>query len=284
MSENKQIILAVIVKNENQYLNEFFNYYYSIGVDKIIVADNNEINDYSERLSSLPIVNEMVICKKMEIINLRGFRGIQKNFYNYVIDNYEYLWCLFLDADEFLTFGDNYKYPNIREYLEEAYNNNIDAIKVNWLCFGDNNKIRYEPIPVTERFPQPFTLDKKDENGNFYNGHCKSILSNRCKSSFLDNPHTVINGKYFLPDFSATDSSPFNLEKVDYGILFIRHYITKTIEEYMTKRMGRGYADMINDKVIDRSTYPLTKFFLINEKTEEHKKYIEKYYASIKQE
>ena len=42
--KKKGICACVIGKNENLYIEEFIEYYKSIGFDKIIIFDNNEKN------------------------------------------------------------------------------------------------------------------------------------------------------------------------------------------------------------------------------------------------
>ena len=39
-----KIALCCIVKNENDYLDEYVNYYHDLGFDKIFIYDNNDIN------------------------------------------------------------------------------------------------------------------------------------------------------------------------------------------------------------------------------------------------
>ena len=43
--QKKGILICSIGKKENLYIREYVDYYYSLGVDKIILFDNNDIND-----------------------------------------------------------------------------------------------------------------------------------------------------------------------------------------------------------------------------------------------
>ena len=60
-------------KNENKYSLEFVEYYKKIGVDKIIIYDNNDIN--GETFES--VVFKYIESKYVEIIDYRGKEKIQ---------------------------------------------------------------------------------------------------------------------------------------------------------------------------------------------------------------
>lgn len=271
---DKKILLAVIVKDENDYIEEFLRHHFDLGFTDVIIGDNNDIN--GEHLEDVEYVKEKVEEGKIKIINIRGFSGIQKQFYNYVIDNEDYEWCAFIDVDEFIFLG---KTPtekgitNIGDWLNEGYEKGVRAFKINWHLYGDSGHILKTEGGVVERFTEPCDVNVRNVHNILNNAHCKSILHKEIRNYFTESPHTVSGCSYFLPDYSSTDDTPYNTT-VYYHIIEIRHYFTKSLQEYLDKKYRRGYADMIGDK---KDSYPISSYFLGNKITDEKLAFIKKY-------
>lgn len=106
---------------------------------------------------------------------------------------------------------------------------------------------------------------------NFTQSQCciKSI-----RSHFDTNPHVVATDDYWLADGTKTNGSPFDSSLVRYDV-YIRHYYTKTIDEWVRHKMGRSYADYKRFSNIDY--YPLSTFFKYNNKTEDKLKYLKEH-------
>ena len=192
---------------------------------------------------------------------------MQKPVYQEFYQRGDFDWCAFIDIDEFISFSQSSCINNIEEYLSTM--SKWDAIHVNWLCYGDCGKIRMTDAPVVSRFKRPKTPQ------SFYysyydipeNEHIKSIIKKglsinwtKDSGSFQSNPHTPYGlNKICNPVGKEVENMPF--AKVNYDILYIRHYTTKTIEEYLNK-VKRQCADCDNN-----SFYSFTKFFRINRPT-----------------
>ena len=100
-----QLTLCVIGKQENLYAKEFINYYINLGVSKIYLYDNNELN--GEKFED--VLTEEIKKEYVEIIDVRGSYGMQKIAYQdcYQEHKYEYDWLLALDFDEFIYLPNN---------------------------------------------------------------------------------------------------------------------------------------------------------------------------------
>ena len=148
----------------------------------------------------------------------------------------------------------------IQNFLDNERYNNCQNIKFNWLIYSDNDKLNYENKPIQKRFTTPL-FDNK------LNAHVKSTIRGNLTTNYWkgsQNPHSGINN-YNCCDSSGNQiskNSPFNYP-YDYSFGFLKHYRTKTIEEFINK-MKRGRAD---DK-IDYSNY-VNIFFQINNITKE---------------
>lgn len=262
------IIIAMICKNESAYIEEFVEYHLNLGFDKIIIGDNNDID--GERYEGL--LNEYINNDRVRIINLRGLQAQQKVFYNSIKNHIKYEWCAFIDTDEFITFANGSGFNNIKDFLHSRPE--IKAYKLNWKLYGDNEQIVKKEGKVTERFKSP--LDKRFRFRYAFpeNYHTKSILHWDCNVHFTNNPHTVLDLTYYTPMGVMKDGSPFNPD-MEYGCCYIRHYYTKSLEEWINNKLGRSYADYLRSNDIDY--YPLSTFFAYNRWSPSKQKYIEEH-------
>ena len=235
------ILLCIIIKGENIYLRQFIDYYFEIGVNKIIILDNN-IND-GEILEE--IINDYIDRKFVEIINIRNKKRYQTKGYTEVYNKYQknYDWLMFFDVDEYLIIP---KYKNIHDFLNEDKYNNYDIIHVSWVLFDDNDLIYYDNRTLLERFTRPRHFINK--SFNILNIHIKSILRNGfINFIWKGTPHTPegnfkccdINGKKVknIPFLHKNPGIRSNLT-----VPYIKHFLFKTVEEYFLKKLPRGSA------------------------------------------
>lgn len=267
------VIIVMICKNESRYLREFIDYHLGIGFDRIVIGDNNDVN--GERYEEL--LKDYITDGKVQLIDLRGKQGFQKIFYNNLKNwGITYKWAAFIDTDEFITFSDIGKKifgNNIKNFLNSR--DYAKAYKLNWRIYGDNGHILYEDKPVTERFPEPLN-EKVTFHYNFpENYHVKSILRNDVPVNFTNNPHGINECRdYYSPKGVRLNGGPFN-SSMEYDILYVRHYYTKSLQEWCENKLGRSYADYLRNDTIDY--YPLKDYFIYNEWTEEKQKFLDEH-------
>lgn len=265
------IIIAIICKGEYKYLREFVEYHLNLGFDRIVIADNNDID--GERYDEL--LADYIKETKVMIFDFRGKQGMQKLFYNNLKNlGIEYEWAAFIDTDEFITFSEVGKKifgNNIKNFLHSR--DYVKAYKLNWLLYGDNGNIVYEDKPVIERFPEPLSKNVTFHYRFPENSHCKSILRYDVPVHFTDNPHGINEcDEYFSPKGIPIKGGAFNFD-LEYDILYIRHYYTKSLEEWCKNKLGRSYADYLRSDAIDY--YPLKDYFIYNKYTHEKEKWLE---------
>jgi len=258
-----KIVLIVIIKNENLYIKEFVQHYFSIGIDNIIICDNNDID--GEKIED--ILYNFINNGFVKIINYRGKKNYQIISYQEVylkyINNYD--WFMFFDADEFLILPKN---NNINDLFNEINYNNFDIIHVNWIYYYDNELIYYDNRSLQMKFKKPrYIYNNKNK---FLDSHIKSII----KTGFFNlkwrgNPHTP-SGKFKVCDINGKkiNNSPFS--KKNQAILnnmtipFLKHFSFKTIEEYFSKKLPKGRADLTEEQY-KKITLPKKLFFEYND-------------------
>jgi len=267
INKNKElkVCLCTIGKKENLYASEFVEHYKKIGYDKIFIYDNNNIGDEKfEDVLSKQISNNFV-----EIINYRGYRGKRQSpQLDAFIDCYEknknnYDWLSFFDFDEFLELN---KSRNNKKFKKCA------NIKINWLMFSDNNLLYYENIPLQKRFTTPLYHD-------YANIIIKSTIKGNLKFNYwrsMDNPHSSHNYLTACNSMgNITDSTTFYSSPSNHEYSYLKHYPTKTIEEYCNK-IKKGRADLLiklNNKTLENY---FNYFFERNKKTKNKIEYFKK--------
>ena len=233
--------LCIICKGENLYIEEFVNHYKKIGYNHIFIYDNNDID--GEKFDI--VLKKEIKDNYVTIVDFRGKNTTRQLFEAY-IDCYEknnknYDWLSFFDIDEFLELKNN---TNIQELLDNERYKNCQNVKFNWLIYTDNDKLYYENKPVQERFTEPLYKNK------FFNMHIKStVRGNLSKNYWINgnNPHTSVN-EFIACSCSGKEinkESPFN-SPPDYTFAILKHYRTKTIEEYCNKIKKGKPDDKIN--------------------------------------
>lgn len=266
-----KVALCCIARNEILYLDEFINYYKDLGFDRIFLYDNSYDGD--EPIKELP--HDFVT-----IIDYRNRQNTQLEAYTHCGKTYgkDYDWIAFFDCDEFLHLV---RHRNIKEYLSEEMFNDFNIIKINWLCYGDNELLSYDIKPVQERFIIPvLPLDyHKTYKEVSENQHIKSIIRTNKVNNIIwySNPHSPIN---IEPCCNASGKSISHItwySNIDYTYAYIKHYQTKSLEEYMNK-IYRGYPDQIITNKNEFLTKQLSNYFKMNKLTEEKIKFLKENY------
>jgi hypothetical protein len=73
-------LLCAIAKNEERYINEWVNYHYNLGFDKIVVYNNNDVKDLV--IPNVEVIDyrnkHISIPNEIKALNQTYARGIQE--------------------------------------------------------------------------------------------------------------------------------------------------------------------------------------------------------------
>lgn len=257
--------LVAIGRMENPYAREFVEHYKNLGFTNIIIMDNNHdgeehfedvLQDYIDQ--GFVIIEDFRNKIKPQMV---GYTEIYSKYGN------EYDWIAFFDFDEFLILPNH---RTISDFLEDKQQ--FECVLVNWLCMTDNNLVHYDPRPLMERFTQPMDVLRPIQYQFPDNCHIKSIVKGHLPCvRFISNPHIPTNQlKCCNADGMLVNSTPW--QQITYQNAYLKHFTTKTIEEWMTRKMKVGTPDRDQTQFLP---FYVGRFWKINEKTEEKLKYLE---------
>lgn len=257
-------LLCCIGRGENQYIREYVEYYKNLGFTNIVLCDNN----YDGEEHYEDVIKDYIDSGYVILKDYRNQKICQLKAYNACYAEYgkDYDWIAFFDCDEFLTLT---KKKTIDEYLSAIYFNRYDMIHINWKCYGDNELVRNDGRALLERFTKPIPDDRKIAYHFPENNHIKSIIRGGLKKvEYKVNPHTPQTVSKCCNNRGIACNGASAFEKYNFDDAYLRHFSTKTIEEYCNK-LKKGFPDGLWD--INKMAEPLleTRFFRYNDVTQE---------------
>ena len=287
-----RVAVCAIAKNENLYLREWVEWYKNLGMSKIFLYDDNDPD--GERFEE--VIDDYIKSGFVEVIDVRGSErtftlfdynnkayrcSLQHKCY---IDCYkeklsDFDWVFFCDIDEFLEFRDEY---TLESYLGQEMFDDVDTIMIPWVTYDDNNLVHYDDRPVVERFThlskyqwlavKSFARTNKYifDDAMRHMIHCFKLYG--MKMMFGDGSKVTYNDN--INNFHQVHPSKMGNMKC-----VLNHYKTKTIEEYLKRRVKRFWTS--DGFIIDPKTEAFDKiiddFFTYCEKTDEKLKFINQY-------
>lgn len=259
--------VVAIQRLEGKYIIEWTEHYLSLGFDLVIICDNNQLSDNEDVTE---ILSDYIKDKKVIIEDYRGRVKAQVLAYNDMYMKYGSKYnILYVDIDEFLVL-DNHK--SISEFIT-SIPSNWQCVVFNWMTMGDNGHIYADySVPVQERFTEanPNAMSQY----NFVDDcHIKSLVRGGLNDvRFTGNPHIPSTPlKVYNALGLRCDQSPF--QQVIHNTAYIKHYTTKSLEEYCTHKLLRGTGDRSYELFLQ--TYG-NRYFKINEWTKEKQEYLDK--------
>ena len=240
--------ILTIIKNEQEYLEEWIQYHINIGIDHIFIFEDIDSDSHKSITDKFPLdkvsLNSILNVfdsddDKNEVINLKKEgKGAQFKYsiagLKYIQKNYSYYdWCFVIDNDEFITLQEGKSLQDVI-YLYKDY----DAFILQWKNYGANGLVKkpnYSERGVIETYTKPslgkipiklggviltkpcFNLRTFKETF-YWNNHQPNDTCKWCKTNFSRNRHAEV-----------------------FDNIYIRHYITKSWEEYVWKKNNRGY-------------------------------------------
>jgi hypothetical protein len=262
--------LVAIGRRENQYAREWVNHHIALGFDHIYIYDNNHKGE--EHFED--VLGDFVDDGKVTIIDWRNIERAQRAAYN---DAYRclsllphYDWIAFFDFDEFLCLPCGKAQGTVAVFLAtipQEYN----CVMVPWLMMTDSGLVHNDGRPLMERFTE------STSNGG---GQGKCIVRGGISGlRFTNSVHVPYEPFLFCCTPKGEPTIQKRHQPQDTSVAYLKHFSTKTIEEWLSNKMQKGAAGITYDTF--REKYK-DYFFTINERTAEKEAFINYYLKNHK--
>lgn len=267
---NPTVCLVATARNEGPYILDWISYHISIGFTKIVIF-HNDVTDLMLDVIDLFKCDGKVIHieNNEEIEDNEVSPELMKNpqwrayWLSLRMDSIrECDYIMFMDIDEYLVLK---RHKSVNELVSEY--GFLDAIGINWLCFGSSGMQDFRAEPVFERFL--YGAERKWH----YNGIVKSIGKIKSISS-LGGAH-ICNLKPEHSIYTYTNGMPVsvghNPEIIDHSVAQINHYKIMSPQDYLLRKL-RGDV-IVNKDTLERRIKYNTGYYLMMDRNDE--KYIE---------
>ena len=261
------VVVCAMAKNEHKYINEWVSHYIGLGVDKIYIYDNDNLDS--------PYIKDFIDTKFNDRVVIKNIRGQQKpklqqqiytGFYCKYGNTFD--WCLFFDIDEFLD-----GVSNIKEWLSTI---EYPQVRIMWRLFGDDNLIERDTYKVYKEFKQVVknTLHRNLNQKGDLEIQGKFALKGGLSNVYISSPHfaSYETRDNIIPSVLPSGALCFNSDvriRDDYSQekIYLNHYMTKTLKEFIEQKLYR------NDAVYNQQL-KIDYYWRINKKTPEKLEYL----------
>lgn len=254
-----KVYIITSAKFEELYLEDWIKHSLSLGIDKIIINDNNP-KDYKYQLKDILkkyIDNGQVIIERYydehELTARSKERELNK-VYSWLYNKYknEFDWCCRLDIDEYLQIPETNN--DIHKYLLKPEFINKKLILVPWKEYSTikgedfNDALLFRNVPVYLRNLRARTQIKL---------RFKSIIRSLEETQYLtwhaidniDKKDTILTNKIDLKYYSDLEIKLPDLKLDDFtSFCYIKHYRLLSLEERLI-RFNRLELEKYDDQI-----------------------------------
>lgn len=231
------ICIFTVIKDEQEYLDDFIRYHLNMGIDIFVFEDvfSHSHSYITDKYDNVELHSVKELYNEEEIPQLIEDRKNkvppQTDFINrglrYIHSLNKYDWCALIDIDEFITCTE--KFPDILDRYKEH-----QAVLIYWQNYGCSGHI-YKPDdnrPPYEIYTEKCSYEKYSDEKYFK--ITKFIVNmNKYKPTM----------KFWIHcaniDFVKADMT-YKRTAICLEPLYLRHFITRSFEEFCHKILIRG--------------------------------------------
>lgn len=230
--------IVAIVKNEKEYLLEWLAHYRCLGVDYFYIADNGSDDGTFELLQDL---------EKSGVLTLADWplkEKAQHRWYNHALEEYgaESCYMGFVDADEFIGLSEN---ACLKSKVSDLLaHDDVGALACEWRLYGSSGHERRTSGLVIERFVRAGRSERQ------VNRHVKSIVKPCAVERMWAHSADLKHGYHYVSSsggevaFKQNSPQSGRSASVLPELIVVRHYATKSLQEYVEKKQRKGRANM----------------------------------------
>lgn len=231
------ICIFTVIKDETDYLEDFCKYHTELGLHIFVFEDLFSVSHKSitDKYNNVELHSVKELYSEEEIPQLIEDRKNkvppQTSYINrglkYIHSLNKYDWCWLIDIDEYITSTEP-----ISDVLSRF--NDRDAVLVYWKNFGCSGYI-YKPLydkPIWEIYTQPCGYELYSDY-KYYKITKFCVNLNKWSE---DKKYWIHNANVNWVKADGT----YKRTEIVYEPLYLRHYITKSVEEFLYKVYVRG--------------------------------------------
>lgn len=230
----KTAILALQRYEKDIY--EWIDYHlYKIGFDHIFILDDNNDED------PLVIYNDRVSVRKVNLNCNAFYTKRQLDLYNENFDEIHelgYDWLAVIDIDEYLDFNGK----TVQEYIKYRYEDEgYNAIEIPWIMYSDDNILINEKQQIMHAYTSETNRKRTNWNSDMFSWG-KTLFKLDKGIRMDEQPHWINNHTY------PNDEETKRLHE-NQNIAKIRHYVTKSLNDYLNKVKYRKFRNVFQTQV-----------------------------------
>jgi glycosyltransferase involved in cell wall biosynthesis len=244
------IRIGAIFRDEYDYVIEWLAWHRLAGFTKFTIADNGSDDGTLQLLEALEELGLLELHYQPRTVSNAQLVAYRKICERHIGSGDA---VLFIDADEFVVHE---SFVNGREY-EALYGllfrQDVGMVGINWRCFGSSGHESKDLSPVVSRFTKCASDEKINKN-------CHLKSATKISYAYQIGPHiSYLYPPYKRMDVQGVEISKFIefkdgqprpvsgmpegiAENIVAGPLRIHHYVIKSKEEFIKKKLNRGDA------------------------------------------
>lgn len=254
-----KICICTIVKDEQEYIEDWIKYHKNLGIDKIYIFEDFNSSSHKDILKNYSDKVELLDSSSFCLSEKKKQSELQRRLLDYIKSLNLYDWCFVIDIDEYLTLEN--ENDNIKDIL--SLFSNYGEVVVYWKNYGANDHIYKPDYSKVDSYREYYTKECGFSNYD-YNHRCftKKIVNLK-----LMHDKYVFNQHFPSRKCRATSTDFYNQKYQIFDRIYIKHYITKSWEEYVHKLFVRGMHCPEHRKIDD--------FFEMNSELNEKREELE---------
>jgi hypothetical protein len=232
----RYLALCLYCRDENRYLKEWLAFHFALGIQHVIIYDNNSHIPLANTIKELGYGKHQVTV----LTDASTHHGRQSEAYADCLVKFgnSFFWIGFIDTDEFIILKEG---ADLRVFLRDF--EGYAGLGMFWFCFGSGGHLGSQELVLPS-----YTRRSKDSFDA--NRHIKTIVNTQFVQFIPCNPHHF----HYKPGFSCVDE---NKTPVAWAMgdrtserIQLNHYLLRSRQEWMEK-VQRGQGDCVGSKPVD---------------------------------
>lgn len=245
-----KIAIVTCTQGDFRYIDEWIQWHRNIGVDLFLIGYNGKKEDFC-KMPKYDYIRyfDFSVDENNEIYGELGSRRkygafsgwdsvedfenhdmvLMNSMLNIMIETLKMLfhqvhWCCVIDTDEFIDIVDN-ESKDLKEFFKKNFPESNSSYSIGMQFYDDNDLIYYEDKPITERFTRKTPSYHVDLRNSGLTKIVLNLFNDDMRHGFkcpMTSPHICGLG----------NSGKFHF---DFDKIQLRHYWTKTLEEWISK-------------------------------------------------